>query len=99
MNEKTDQLLGDVGDVVAGLTRTIDEVMPLAQCLGVLCEYLKKNPEWSLCFEPNRQSFAFVSACRSIFQVLGVKSYTENTPEHILLEALNNWFAKEDKKS
>lgn len=96
MNDKTDQLVGDTGDVVAGLCRTVDETMPLAQCLGALCDYFKNNPETGLAYDKAR-GFVFVRLINAQVS-FGADYFCKDTHERIVLEALNNWFNKENQK-
>lgn len=77
--------------------KSTDEVMPLAQCLGALCDYLKKDTSFALSFNPSNNSFVLVEA--SCTGVYSASFFAEGSTGRILLEALNNWFAKEGQKS
>jgi len=90
-----EKLVEDTTNVIAGLSRTIDEVMPLAQCLGALSDYLKNDLKTGLAYDKER-GFVLVRLINAQVS-FGADYFCKDTHERVVLGALNNWFAKDPK--
>jgi hypothetical protein len=82
---------------IESMARTIDEVMPLAQCLGALCDYLKNDPSSALAFNPSNNSFVIIKARGT--GVYSADFFIEGSVARTLLKALDTWFAKKETES